>query len=47
MRKVTTRWFRLTDTYGVEVADGEDAVQILASAVVVDQASHPDEQGRH
>ena len=44
---VSKRWFSWTDTYGVEVAEGEDPVLILASAVVVDQACHPDEQGRH
>ena len=33
---VSKRWFSFTDTYGVEVADGEDDVLILASAVVID-----------
>ena len=33
--------------YGVEVADGEDDVLILASAVVVDQACHRDDGKRH
>jgi uncharacterized protein YxjI len=49
-RKVATvskRWFSWTDTYGVEIEPGEDPVLILASAVVVDQACHPDEEGRH
>ncbi len=32
---VSKRWFSFTDTYGVEVADGEDDVLILASAVVI------------
>ena len=40
---VSKKWFRLTDTYGVEVAPGEDPVLILASAVVIDQATRPDE----
>ena len=30
------------DTYGVEIADGEDDVLILASTVVIDMACHPD-----
>jgi uncharacterized protein YxjI len=38
---VSKRWFSLTDTYGVDVADGEDAVLILASTVVIDMACHP------
>lgn len=37
---VSKRWFSWTDTYGVEVADGEDDVLILASAVVIDMACH-------
>jgi uncharacterized protein YxjI len=44
---VSKRWFSWTDTYGVEIADGEDPVLILASAVVVDQACHPDDGKRH
>lgn len=37
---VSKKWFRLTDTYGVEVGEGEDPVLILASAVVIDQICH-------
>lgn len=44
---VSKRWFSLGDTYGVEIADGEDDILILASAVVVDQACHPDDGKRH
>ena len=44
---VSKRWFALADTYGVEVADGEDDVLILASAGVVDQACHRDDGKRH
>lgn len=33
---VSRRWFSWADTYGVEIADGEDDVLILASAVVID-----------
>jgi uncharacterized protein YxjI len=38
---VGKRWFRLTDTYGVEVGPGQDDGLALAVAVVVDQISHP------
>ena len=38
---VGKRWFRLTDTYGVEVEPGNDDSLVLAVAVVVDQISHP------
>jgi uncharacterized protein YxjI len=42
---VSKRWFTLTDTYGIDVADGEDDVLLLASAVVVDMATRPDDEG--
>ena len=44
---VSKRWFSWSDTYGVEVDDREDQVLILAAAVVVDQACHPDDDRRH
>jgi uncharacterized protein YxjI len=37
--QVSKRWFALRDTYGVDVADGENDVLILACAVVIDQAT--------
>ncbi len=37
---VSKRWFSWTDTYGVEIADGEDDVLILATAVVIDLVCH-------
>ena len=37
---VSKRWFSWTDTYGIDVVEGEDPVLILASAIVVDQACH-------
>jgi uncharacterized protein YxjI len=40
--EVSKRWFALRDTYGVEVAAGEDDVLILASTVVVDMVCHSD-----
>ena len=44
---VSKAWLTLADTYGIEIADGEDDVLILASAVVVDEACHPDGGKRH
>src|ERR1041385_8662110 len=44
--RVSKRWFSWTDTYGVDIADGEDDVLILASAVVVDMVCHADDK-RH
>jgi len=40
--EVSKRWFSLRDTYGVDIADGEDAVLILASTVVIDMVCHGD-----
>ena len=42
--RVSKKWFRMTDTYGVDVAPGEDDVLILASAVVIDMCMHPDDK---
>jgi uncharacterized protein YxjI len=39
--EVSKRWFRLTDSYGVEIAPGQDDVLILASTVAVDTMAHP------
>lgn len=43
---VSKRWFSWTDTYGVDIATGEDDVLILASAVVIDMVCHQENQ-RH
>jgi uncharacterized protein YxjI len=37
---VSKRWFSWTDTYGIDIADGENDVLILASAVVIDLVCH-------
>ncbi len=39
---VSKQWFTWTDTYGVEIAGGEDDVLILASTVVIDMVCHGD-----
>jgi uncharacterized protein YxjI len=38
--RVSKRWFRVRDTYGVEIAPGEDDALVLAIAVCVDAMSH-------
>ena len=38
---VSKKWFTWSDTYGVDVAEGEDDVLILAGTVVIDLACHP------
>ena len=37
---VSKRRFAWTDTYGVDIAEGEDDILLLASAVVIDMACH-------
>jgi uncharacterized protein YxjI len=44
---VSKQWFTLRDTYGIEIDDSEDQVLLLACAVVVDEACHPDDGKRH
>jgi uncharacterized protein YxjI len=39
---VSKRWFSLSDTYGVEVADGENDLLVLATTVVIDLCCQPD-----
>jgi uncharacterized protein YxjI len=40
--EVSKRWFRVADTYGVEVLPGENDALILAATAVVDTMAHPD-----
>ena len=39
---VSKRFFSWTDTYGVEISEGEDDVLILACAVVIDMCNDKD-----
>ena len=44
---VSKRWFTIRDTYGIDIAPGEDDALILAVAVALDEMAHdPDEQKR-
>lgn len=43
---VSKKWFSFADTYGIEIAPGEDDVLILASAVVIDLCCHADKKRR-
>ena len=43
---VSKKWFSLRDSYGIDIAEGENDVMIIASAVVIDLCSHPDEKGK-
>lgn len=39
--EVGKKWFRVRDTYGVQVETGNDDALVLAVAIVVDQMAHP------
>jgi len=41
---VSKRWLTLRDTYGVDVADGEDDELVLACAVAIDRMCHEEEE---
>ena len=40
--EVSKKWFRIADTYGVEVAPGQDPVLLLAVTAVLDSTAHPE-----
>lgn len=37
---VSKKWFSIRDTYGVDIADGEDQATIMACVVAIDRMSH-------
>ncbi len=39
--RVSKRWFRVADTYGVEVAPRQDDVLVLAFTTAIDAMAHP------
>ena len=44
--QVSKRWFAWTDTYGVDIAEGEDDLLILATTVVIDMVCHEEGHNR-
>lgn len=38
--EVSKRWFRIRDTYGIEIAPGQNHVLVLAVAACLDQMAH-------
>ena len=38
--EVSKKWFTITDTYGVEIEDGQNEILILAIAVAIDMMAH-------
>ncbi len=41
LAEVSKKWFRVRDTYGIEVEPGQNDVLILAVAVAIDAMAHP------
>jgi uncharacterized protein YxjI len=39
--EVSQKWFRVRDSYGVEIEPGQDDILILAATVVVDMIANP------
>lgn len=42
--EVSKKWLSVTDTYGVEIADGQNNILILALAIAIDMMSHDDDK---
>ena len=45
LARISRAWFRIRDTYGVEVEPGQDGVLFLAIAVALDRIQHDDDAG--
>jgi uncharacterized protein YxjI len=39
--ETSKKWFRLRDSYGVEIEPGQNDILILAATVAIDMISHP------
>jgi uncharacterized protein YxjI len=46
LAQISRSWFRLRDTYGVDVAPGQDDALMLAIAVCLDRIHHDEEENR-
>jgi uncharacterized protein YxjI len=46
LARVSRSWFRIRDTYGVDVADGQDDALMIAVAVCLDRIHHEEEEHR-
>src|SRR5215218_9611540 len=44
--EVSKAWFSLTDTYGVEIDEGQNDILILALAIAIDMMSHDEDKKR-
>jgi uncharacterized protein YxjI len=44
--RISKQWFTIRDTYGIDIADGQDDGLILAVAVAIDEMAHDPDEGR-
>lgn len=44
---ISRAWFRVRDTYGVDVAPGEDVALVLAVAICLDRIHHDEQERRN
>jgi uncharacterized protein YxjI len=42
--QVSKKWFRLTDTYGVEIDEGQNDILILAITIAIDMMAHDEDK---
>jgi uncharacterized protein YxjI len=42
--EISKKWFRITDTYGVEIDPGQNDILILAVAIAIDMMAHDDDK---
>jgi uncharacterized protein YxjI len=45
--RVSKQHFALSDTYGIEIASGEDEAFVLAVAVAIDEMAHDSDEASH
>ena len=46
MATVSKRWFTIRDTYGIDIAPGQDDALILAVCVALDEMAHDPDEGK-
>jgi len=44
--EVSKKWFRLTDTYGVEIDSGQNDILILAIVIAIDMMAHDEDDNK-
>lgn len=42
---INKKWFSFSDSYGIDIADGEDHAFLLTLAIVIDQVLHDENKG--